>query len=1370
MLSEPELCSRLSDVVGEAVENSAMWSSLVGDAPPPYHSFAEFRHRVPTVDKQLLFSRSRGQVADSLCGGSLDAVLEVIPSSGTGGDSLGLSFLGRGDLARITGLMDGFLDARFDVASQKTLVLSALPGGVRVPTTSALSLYAGTRPDLAHRLLQHLGDQYAQILIIAEPLYAKRLLEYLHERGYPLRQRRIHLVLGGYYLAENLRDYLAWLLGVRLDRHREDHQRVLSTYGIGEVGLHLLYETPETVALRRFLRDRPRLVARLCGTHLPTAPMILSHDPQRVFVESVDGRLVFTMLEQDRLQPVIRYDSGDWGGFISCHELREHLPAELLSLVPPDGSDLIWSYGRQGVHWTPSALIDTPRTLEALFSEARALWTPGAGPRRGPDLAEADSPSRLLASITGHFSLRGHGVGQARRRNTLKVRLAPERSGRDGWERFSEAQELAPLPADHVKKRVLRALAAQWGGASPDQAGGRSSALLRSIDVRTQGYWEHAKGSLGHLFEAKPRFVQPGPVFRRAFNDKDRARIYKLRHHVFVTEEGLAYEALGAKHQSRMVRDDADNGAAHFLAEIGGKVVGSLRLVTDYEQFEDSQDFDFDGWTYAPQSPDEPEVRTDLSPAEARYGVRFRRDTVAVVGRICVSRAFRGAHLGIVEGLIQMGLHYTLTHGKAAVFLDCMSQHVQRYQAAGFVEYKESYLHRENGQRYHTLLAVVDEMEYRRDEMALRSGDAWRDAWLLVLAGLASRPPEFKNPLDMLLWADLLEQAARHPRAQPLEPESTRYAAIEKLSMGMSGATVRAISARVGALLEMLPDDHRLPGVLAREAEASARTIGSTPEAHAARLIAPLLFGAARHPDPRAWLGTLLEPDLLESLRARRKPLRSLMTLRPGAYAETAESPVRFSFVYKQVCDAVLQVLWERGDRENAISLRGYYRYRAMVHGAGNATVRALLPKREEARLAIQGRVSGSIRAPMVGSPFLRRAEALADPGSAPEFEPEQDWSTRTEPSPDLSTLEEQQSSGEWLHTRYSSLEEAFVLDGAPDCYRTEHDTVVYITRGQVQLLPLDGDGEGITVGEGHVLSAVATLADGVARFRARAVGDVVLGAVDRRRFLFELERDSYMSLTLARQLVMAHRDWTRAHSSTHRFELTMKRGANLARQGLPDATYRQLAEGLEPRWRVRGLPLCSRGDFADHVYLIELGRVLYARTALSPSLLTPLADMDAEAAALEEKLRAQALLVSVSGHRKQLVGFASALLPLDDPMVSGSRGNGRSGVPLGGGVRGATEGDARRGPQPERHDLTAIVGRQNAIVYELPREEFVRRLEEKPALARDVCRQMARAVALQEALVIENGLPAHPEAEAVAQLLRNTRQLSSPPSPIAIA
>jgi phenylacetate-CoA ligase len=101
-----------------------------------------------------------------------------------------------------------------------------------------------------------------------------------------------------------------------LDLDRPDSGYIMSSFGVGELGLHLCYETPETIAIRRSAQQDPELARELFG-ECDVLPMVLAHNERRTFVEALDldhagyGRLTISMLDPTLPVPLLRYQTGD---------------------------------------------------------------------------------------------------------------------------------------------------------------------------------------------------------------------------------------------------------------------------------------------------------------------------------------------------------------------------------------------------------------------------------------------------------------------------------------------------------------------------------------------------------------------------------------------------------------------------------------------------------------------------------------------------------------------------------------------------------------------------------------------------------------------------------------------------------------------------------------------------------------------------------------------------------------------------------------------------------------------------------------------------------------------------------------------------
>jgi len=179
------------------------------------------------------------------------------------------------------------------------------------------------REDMAIAVVKAFGRDYEQIVLVGDPLFLKRLTDYAAEVGVNWKDHRINAIVGEEIFGEFYREYLSTSLGLLVDTPQ--HGYVMSSFGIGELGLHLGYETPATILLRRTALRYPEFAYELFGSHVtPGAPlpMLFAFDPRRVFLEIVEpdptgyGMMTASMLDVDRRIPLLRYQAGDVAALI----------------------------------------------------------------------------------------------------------------------------------------------------------------------------------------------------------------------------------------------------------------------------------------------------------------------------------------------------------------------------------------------------------------------------------------------------------------------------------------------------------------------------------------------------------------------------------------------------------------------------------------------------------------------------------------------------------------------------------------------------------------------------------------------------------------------------------------------------------------------------------------------------------------------------------------------------------------------------------------------------------------------------------------------------------------------------------------------
>ncbi len=163
-----------------------------------------------------------------------------------------------------------------------------------------------TGPDLDKILstLRRLGPGF-RFLISGYPPFLKHLLDEGDATGFPWSDYRMHALVGGEGMTEELRD----LLLTRFDS-------VFSGYGATDIEIGMAGESPVSIAVRRLARARPEIQAELFGDD-PRLPMVFQYNPLIHFLEvNEDRELVCTVSRLDLLSPRVRYNVHDQGGIV----------------------------------------------------------------------------------------------------------------------------------------------------------------------------------------------------------------------------------------------------------------------------------------------------------------------------------------------------------------------------------------------------------------------------------------------------------------------------------------------------------------------------------------------------------------------------------------------------------------------------------------------------------------------------------------------------------------------------------------------------------------------------------------------------------------------------------------------------------------------------------------------------------------------------------------------------------------------------------------------------------------------------------------------------------------------------------------------
>jgi phenylacetate-CoA ligase len=431
-----------------------------GVDPRAVRTIDEFRRHVPIVDKHSLFTRH--EIGELCVDGQLDDAAGVCTSSGSTGEySFGVER--RGQVARNALALEFLLNVWFGVLDRPTLLINALPMGVKVPSRHLAVADTGTRPDAVWALVSKLSRHFEQFILVAEHPLLKKLIDEGPDHGVTWRDQRVHAITGGEYIAEPFRRYVADRL--RGDRPDGAAGRIGINFGLSELSLSIGCELPGCPELRREVWSDPSLLDQLTDRPRPVCPAILQYNPATVFLETVlapNGReeLVVTVLDPRARLPMVRYNTHDDA-----------------ALPPPERVEPLADRARRDAHLSPIRLpyLLLWGKLEPLRASAGKIY-----PEQVKDALYDTQP--LAEAATGNFVLREQ----------------------DGCTSLTVQLRQTHPPRPDVRAELARRIAADTGS---------------DVEVHLAAYEDFRRG-MDHDFQRKNRYIDsPDPAIGRPGSD-----------------------------------------------------------------------------------------------------------------------------------------------------------------------------------------------------------------------------------------------------------------------------------------------------------------------------------------------------------------------------------------------------------------------------------------------------------------------------------------------------------------------------------------------------------------------------------------------------------------------------------------------------------------------------------------------------------------------------------------------------------------------------------------------------------------------------------------------------------------------------------
>lgn len=354
-------------------------------------SLDAYQARVPFLDKHMTFGRF--DIRELCLDGELEGVRSLLTSSG---HSMVFSFgVNTADnLLRSSKSIDTGLQYIFDVDNRSTLLINALPMGVKVHTKATVLAETSVRDDMVHAVVKKFGGDFDQIILVGEGSFIKKIVEDGRDwHGIDWPSMRVHVITGEEGIAENYRTYMNGLIGAD-DDPATSERLVMSSMGVAELDLNIFHETRDTLALRRLAHRDAAVRAAMFGAGVRYCPMLFVYYPHRCLVEAGPEvlaepgqyhELALSMLSPEMKIPLLRYRSGDFG------KLYSH--ADVASLAR-----------RHGL-----AAPDLNLPLVAVSGRGRALNVDGGAvyPEAVKEAIYADHA--IAATLTGHFRLLPEG-------------------------------------------------------------------------------------------------------------------------------------------------------------------------------------------------------------------------------------------------------------------------------------------------------------------------------------------------------------------------------------------------------------------------------------------------------------------------------------------------------------------------------------------------------------------------------------------------------------------------------------------------------------------------------------------------------------------------------------------------------------------------------------------------------------------------------------------------------------------------------------------------------------------------------------------------------------------------------------------------
>ncbi len=217
----------------------------------------------------------------------------------------------------------------YNCDKKKTLIIIGFvmgmwPGGERVSYFAkqlfkVKGLKVSVAPSGASRrvivdCVKAVGRFYEQIILLGNPYFLRRVIEYGEKERIPWNKLNIYLLTSAEGFSEEWREFVA----EKIAKNKKESkalvvQRIISVFGLTETSGSFAVETPIANLIRRLCKNDKNLKKMFFGD-VDFLPMVFQYNPFGTLMEEKNGELIITKALD---QPLLRFNTHDDGKVFS---------------------------------------------------------------------------------------------------------------------------------------------------------------------------------------------------------------------------------------------------------------------------------------------------------------------------------------------------------------------------------------------------------------------------------------------------------------------------------------------------------------------------------------------------------------------------------------------------------------------------------------------------------------------------------------------------------------------------------------------------------------------------------------------------------------------------------------------------------------------------------------------------------------------------------------------------------------------------------------------------------------------------------------------------------------------------------------------